>query len=224
MDANSPPKNTDQTGSGSQAVRPFIVGLTGGIGSGKSEVSRRFADLGIAIIDADMIAREVVVKGSPGLQAIQRHFGDDILLPDGNLDRARLRHRIFSQADEKTWLEQLLHPLINQLIRTRLLEVKSDYGILSSPLLFETSQYQLVDRIAVVDTSETQQLERACARDASQQPQIRAIMASQLSRTERCSRANDIIQNHGDLTELDSQVARLHNLYLTLAKAAPTHD
>ncbi len=202
----------------------LIIGLTGGIGSGKSEVSRRFAALGAPIVDADLIARDVVIKGSSALKAIQQHFGDDILLPDGDLDRARLRHRIFSQPDEKTWLEQLLHPQINQLIRARLQTASAPYAILCSPLLLETSQYQLVDRILVVDTSETLQLERASARDASQHEQIRAIMAAQLSRTERCSKANDIIQNHGDLAELDVQVNKLHNLYLELARQAPNTE
>ena len=197
--------------------KPLLIGLTGGIGSGKSEVSRRFEALGITLVDADLIAREVVTPGSDALKAIQQHFGDQLILPDGNLDRAALRQLIFADAAAKTWLEQLLHPLINQLIRTRLAAASSPYAILSSPLLLETSQYQLVDRILVVDTSEAAQIERASRRDRNQEDQIRAIMATQLSRAERCNLATDIIQNHGELTELDEQVAHLHQLYLELA-------
>lgn len=197
--------------------KKLIIGLTGGIGSGKSEVSSRFSALGIDLVDADLLAREVVTPGTSALESIAKHFPEtDILLADGSLNRARLREIIFSNADEKEWLEQLLHPLINQRIREQLASTRSVYAILSSPLLLETQQYLLVDRILVVDTSEILQLERASRRDANQEAQIRAIMATQLSRAERCSRATDIIQNHGDLSELDEQVTRLHNLYLEL--------
>lgn len=196
----------------------LIIGLTGGIGSGKSEVSRRFESLGILVIDADQIAREVVQPGQPALADIVAHFGSDFVLPSGQLDRAKLRARIFSDQDAKAWLEQLLHPQINMLIRTRLQMADSRYAILSSPLLLETKQHELVDRVLVVDTSELLQLERASQRDKDSEDQVRRIMATQLSRTDRCSRANDIIQNHGDLSELDTQVNKLHQLYLELAQ------
>lgn len=196
----------------------LIIGLTGGIGSGKSEVSRRFESLGILVIDADQIAREVVQPGQPALADIVAHFGSDFVLPSGQLDRAKLRARIFSDQDAKAWLEQLLHPQINMLIRTRLQMAGSRYAILSSPLLLETKQHELVDRVLVVDTSELLQLERASQRDKYSEDQVRRIMATQLSRTDRCSRANDIIQNHGDLSELDTQVNKLHQLYLELAQ------
>lgn len=196
----------------------LIIGLTGGIGSGKSEVSRRFESLGILVIDADQIAREVVQPGQPALADIVAHFGSDFVLPSGQLDRAKLRARIFSDPDAKAWLEQLLHPQINMLIRTRLQMAGSRYAILSSPLLLETKQHELVDRVLVVDTSELLQLERASQRDKDSEDQVRRIMATQLSRTDRCSRANDIIQNHGDLSELDTQVNKLHQLYLELAQ------
>lgn len=198
-------------------TKPLVIGLTGGIGSGKSEVSRRFEALGITLVDADVIAREVVEPGSQALKAIQQHFGDHLILPDGSLDRASLRQLIFADDAAKSWLEQLLHPQINQLIRARLAAATSPYAILASPLLLETNQYQLVDRILVVDTSEALQVERASRRDSNQEAQIRAIMATQLSRSERCNRATDIIQNHGELAELDTQVAHLHQLYLELA-------
>lgn len=196
----------------------LIIGLTGGIGSGKSEVSRRFESLGILVIDTDQIAREVVQPGQPALADIVAHFGSDFVLPSGQLDRAKLRARIFSDPDAKAWLEQLLHPQINMLIRTRLQMAGSRYAILSSPLLLETKQHELVDRVLVVDTSELLQLERASQRDKDSEDQVRRIMATQLSRTDRCSRANDIIQNHGDLSELDTQVNKLHQLYLELAQ------
>lgn len=204
------------------ANKKLIIGLTGGIGSGKSEVCRRFIAKGIAVIDADIVAREVVEPGMPALEKICIHFGDSILFaPTDNqppaLNRAKLREIIFSRPDEKTWLEQLLHPLINQSIRTQLNNAKSPYCILASPLLLETQQYMLVDRILVVDTTEQLQLERASQRDANNEAQIRAIMQTQLSRHDRCSRANDIIQNHGNLNELDEQIEKLHQLYLGLA-------
>ncbi len=194
-----------------------VIGLTGGIGSGKSEVSRRFAALGINVIDADEEARAVVYKDSDALKQISNHFGNDILLPDGSLNRAQLRDIIFTNPHEKTWLEQLLHPLINTAIRTKLKNTSSPYAILSSPLLLETKQYELVDRILVVDTSEQLQLERASARDSNNTAQIKAIMSAQLSRQERSSRANDIIQNHGAIDELDKQIAKLHQLYSEIA-------
>ncbi len=199
-------------------TKKLVIGLTGGIGSGKSEVSRRFQNLDITLVDADEIAREVVLPGSPALNAIASHFGQSYLTNEGQLDRAKLRERIFADAEAKTWLEQLLHPQINQLIREQLAKAKSSYAILCSPLLLETKQSELVDRILVVDTSELLQVERASHRDTNKREQIERIMATQLSRAERCSRANDIIQNHGDLCELDNQVRKLHELYLELAQ------
>lgn len=195
----------------------LIIGLTGGIGSGKSEASRRFATLGIDIIDADEEARAVVVAGSDALKQIHAHFGDVILLGDGTLNRAELREIIFTSPAEKDWLEQLLHPIINDSIRVKLTQSSSIYTLLSSPLLLETTQHQLVDRVLVVDTSEQLQLERASARDKNNLAQIEAIMATQLSRQERCSRANDIIQNHGNIDDLDEQVQKLHQLYCEIA-------
>lgn len=198
--------------------KKLIIGLTGGIGSGKSEVSRRFEALGITLVDADLVARDVVLPGKPALESIRAHFGTNILLPDGSLNRAKLREIIFTAPAEKEWLEQLLHPLINQQIRKQLALSTSAYTILSSPLLLETQQHLLVDRILVVDTSELLQIERASKRDTNQEEQIKAIMATQLSRAERCSRATDIIQNHGDIAELDEQISKLHRLYLELAE------
>lgn len=202
--------------------KKFIVGLTGGIGSGKSEVCRRFNVLGISIVDADIIAREVVEPGSPALDEIHAHFGDGILLastdsPASTLNRPKLREIIFANPLEKTWLESLLHPLINQEIREQLASAPGPYAILASPLLLETRQYLLVDRILVIDASEELQIARASSRDLNNETQIKAIMKTQLSRMERCKRADDIIENHGSLIELDEQIKKLHELYLGLA-------
>ena len=200
----------------------FTIGLTGGIGSGKSAASERFSRLGIDVVDADDVARAAVTTGSDALAEIGAHFGLDILLASGELNRPRLREIIFSQPEQKEWLESLLHPIINATIRTKLTAATSQYVILSSPLLLETQQHQLVDRILVVDTSEQLQLERAGLRDRNNEAQIKAIMNNQLSRLDRCNRANDIIQNHGDIVELDEQISKLHELYLELAAIAKT--
>ena len=198
--------------------KKLIVGLTGGIGSGKSEVSRRFQLRGITVVDADEVARLVVEPGEPALAEIAQHFGADILTSAGELDRAQLRAIIFSDPDQKQWLESLLHPLINARIRFELSRSStSPYAILSSPLLLETSQHTLVDRILVIDASEDLQITRASLRDQNNIGQIKAIMATQLSREARLEKADDIIHNHGDLLELDAQVNQLHQQYLFLA-------
>ncbi len=196
----------------------MIVGLTGGIGSGKSLVASRFASHGINIVNADSLARDVVIKGSPALAEIALHFGQEILDAEGSLNRRKLRDIIFNSPAEKQWLEALLHPLINAEIRRQLQTSTSRYSILESPLLLETQQYQLVDRVLVVDTSELIQIERASRRDNSDPVQIKQIMASQLSRQDRCARAQDIIQNHGTPDELNQQVDKLHLLYSELAQ------
>lgn len=196
----------------------MIVGLTGGIGSGKSEASIRFEQLGITVVDADKVAREVVTKGSAALNAIAAHFGQTILHADGSLNRALLRTRIFENADDKTWLENLLHPIIRTSLVTQLAQSQSPYSILSSPLLFETHQDELVNRVLVIDSSEAMQVERASKRDANHRQQIQKIMAAQISRTERRQKADDIIENYGDLAALDAAVKKLHAFYLQLAQ------
>lgn len=195
------------------------MGLTGGIGSGKSEVSRRFQLRGVTVVDADEMARVVVEPGEPALVEIAQRFGTNILNAAGELDRAQLRAIIFSNPDQKHWLENLLHPLINARVRFELgRSHTSPYAILSSPLLLETSQHTLVDRILVIDASEDLQITRASLRDKNNIAQIKAIMATQLPRETRLEKADDIIHNHGDLLELDTQVDQLHQKYLFLAK------
>lgn len=202
----------------------MIVGLTGGIGSGKSEVTQRFRALGIRVIDADEVARYVVEPDSTALQKISAHFGKDILTATGTLDRAHLRQTIFANPAEKNWLENLLHPIIREEIVQRLQQENSSYVILASPLLLETTQHTLVDRVLVVDASEELQLARASLRDHNNPDQIKTIMRSQMSRSERCNKADDIIHNHGDLSELDAQVKKLHLYFSTLSQQMVKHD
>ncbi|HEY7883860.1 MAG TPA: dephospho-CoA kinase [Cellvibrionaceae bacterium] len=196
----------------------LIIGLTGGIGSGKTEVSNRFAQYGIVIIDADTVARACVVPGSKALHQIKNHFGDGIITENGELNRALLRTIIFNNPAEKHWTEQLLHPMIRQAIIQALKESRSVYSILVSPLLLETDQHQLTHRVLVVDSLPEIQIQRASLRDKLPEENIKSIMATQLSRQERLQQADDIIINDGDFSHLDSNVAKLHQKYLNLAE------
>jgi dephospho-CoA kinase len=196
----------------------FVVGITGGIGSGKSAVTERFAERGIKVVDADVASRVVVQRGCPALSAIRDHFGPDILQGDGTLDRAALRARIFADADERRWLEELLHPRIAEYIQDELQTAQSPYAILVSPLLMETGQARFTNRILVVDAPEELQLRRAIARDNNSEQQVRAIMAAQTSRNRRLEFADDVIVNDGSLDALDDKVERLHQSYLELAR------
>ncbi|WP_229702170.1 dephospho-CoA kinase [Bowmanella pacifica] len=198
--------------------RPLIIGLTGGIGSGKTKVSDLFAGLGIDIIDADVLAREVVEPGAPALKQIADHFGKQILRADGQLNRGALRERIFSAPDEKAWLNALLHPLIRQLMQERTHAATSPYCILAIPLLVENQLHTLVDRILVVDVQEGIQRERVTTRDKVSAQQVDAILASQASRAQRLAVADDVIDNSGSLEVLSRQVEKLHQQYLLLAK------
>lgn len=195
---------------------PFVIGLTGGIGSGKTAVSDRFAEKGISIIDADVIAREVVQPGTTGLDSIIARFGKAILLPDGQLDRAALRKRVFASEEDKEWLNQLLHPLIRKAMQSAIEEAPGPYCILSVPLLVENGLDKMVNRVLVVDCTEEQQFARASARDGSDAQTIRSIMASQASRQERLARSDDIIDNSQSLDWLSKQVDTLHDKYLAL--------
>ena len=198
----------------------LVVGITGGIGSGKSEATRRFEALGITVVDADVAARIIVEPGGSALAAIAQHFGSDIIAVDGTLDRAALRQRIFADDAERHWLERLTHPLIGEEIRHQLGASCSDYSILSSPLLLETQQKNLVDCVVVVDVPEDVQLERASARDANSKDQIRRIMAAQMSREKRLELADIVIDNSKPLTELDEIVSELHKEFLLRAEAS----
>lgn len=195
----------------------FKIGLTGGIGSGKSAVSDHFEHLGIDVIDADIVAREVVLPGSPALIQITARFGNNIIQESGELDRQLLREIIFSSPEEKQWLEALIHPIIRDQIVKQLDASNSAYSILVSPLLFETDQHQLVDRSLLVDTTEALQIERATERDKNSKAQIQAIIAAQMSRECKLKQADDIIPNLTSLDELKRNVERLHQKYLELS-------
>ncbi len=196
----------------------LVVGLTGGIGSGKSAVSQLFEEHGVPVIDADHVAREVVEPGSPALDEIVRQFGDDVLLHDGRLDRANLRHKIFNDQQARKKLETILHPRIRQRMRDRLQSIGAPYAIFVVPLLIETGQHQDVDRVLVVDCPEALQMERVKKRDSASASQITAIMASQVSREQRLAEADDIIENRGSLEELNASVSSLHQQYLELSQ------
>lgn len=194
----------------------FIVGLTGGIGSGKTAVSDRFAKLGIKIVDADVCARVVVEPGRPALAQIVDHFGPEVLQADGSLDRARLRQIVFANEAERKWLESLLHPLIFEEMWSQLQSANSPYAILVSPLLVEAGQNAICQRILVVDVPEDVQLARTMARDANSAEQVKAIMASQASRDARLAKADDVITNDSSLESLWQQVDQMHQRYLAL--------
>ena len=197
-------------------MKPWILGLTGGIGSGKTAVAQAFIDRGVHTVDADHAARWVVEPGRPALAKIVEHFGAEILQADGTLDRAALRQRIFAAPEERRWLEALLHPLIGQEIATVLARAESPYAILVSPLLIESGQHRLTNRVLVVDVPEALQIERTMARDSANEEQVRAIVKAQADREERLRHAHDVLSNDRDLAWLDREVERLHAFYLTL--------
>lgn len=195
----------------------FIVGLTGGIGSGKTTVTNIFAELGIDIIDADIAARIVVEPGSEALVAIAQYFGTEYIDSTGQLDRAKLRSRIFSTPEDKSWLNSLLHPLIRQEILAQIARSTSCYCILVAPLLLENNLQTLVNSVLVVDIEEQSQIERTVARDPSSPEEVARIIASQLPRTERLSFADDIINNENvTLEQVRQQVTDLDTRYKTL--------
>lgn len=199
----------------------YIVGLTGGIGSGKSAVAAGFQRRDIKVVDADIAARKVVEPGTTALERIAEHFGESILQADQTLDRAALRTIVFADDRERRWLEQLLHPAIGQWLADELASATSPYAILESPLLLETDQHEMVDRILVVDVSREQQIARACARDSNSREQIEAIIAAQMPREERLSKADDVVDNNGPIEDLEAQIERLHTRYVDLAGRKP---
>ncbi|MHB9800977.1 dephospho-CoA kinase [Pseudomonas sp. MT3] len=202
-------------------MKPWILGLTGGIGSGKSAAAEHFAALGVHMVDADHAARWVVEPGRPALAKIVDRFGDAVLLPDGQLNRAALRERIFTSEEERRWLERLLHPLIGEEIAANLARAESPYAILVSPLLVESGQRRMAQRVLVVDTPEHLQLERTMRRDKVSEEQVRAILKAQAVREDRLRHADDVLLNDGDLAHLHQQVERLHQFYLGLRGGQP---
>lgn len=198
---------------GNHPQKKFIVGLTGGIGSGKSTITEIISELHIDIVDADIVAREVVAPNSEGLLAIIQYFGDDFILPDGNLNRGLLRQRIFSHPKDKEWLNNLLHPMIREEIFQQIKLTSSPYCVLVAPLLFENNLHIQVDHVVVIDVSEVTQIERTCARDNSTPEEVKRIIASQISRHDRLSGADTIINNEGlledNLNQLTEDVVKV---------------
>jgi dephospho-CoA kinase len=197
------------------------IGLTGGIGSGKSTIAALFAAQGVPIIDADVIARQITLPGTIATAQILQIFGPDIADTHGGIDRQRLARRIFSDRNERTRLEAILHPLIRTEMLRQQDKLDAPYCLLVIPLLFEASQQDMVDRVLVVDVEEHTQIARVEARDGRSEAEIRAILANQIERAQRLKMADDSITNTGELTQLKAQVETLHRKYLALALEKP---
>jgi len=193
-----------------------IIGLTGGIGSGKSAISNKFEQLGINIVDADIVAREVVAVGSDGLNKISNHFGADILNVDKTLNRAKLREYIFKDDNQKTWLNNLLHPMIREQIIYQLSQATSPYVILVAPLLFENNLNKLCTRCLLIDVPVETQIQRTTSRDNVSTEQVKNIIASQMSREDKLNIADDVLDNALPLEHAFKRVDKLHQCYITL--------
>ena len=197
--------------------KTLVIGLTGGIGSGKSTVAGEFSKLGVPVLDTDQLARELVTPGQPALQEIVAHFGSRVLHDDGTLDRAYLRTRIFSDSTDKQALEAILHPRIRQRVHQWLATITSPYCIVVIPLLLETQQTDLVDRILVVDAPEKEQLKRVAARDGLSHNVVAGIMAAQADRKTRLSAADDIIVNDAGVDSLLERTRELHMHFMDIS-------
>ncbi|GAB3523293.1 dephospho-CoA kinase [Photobacterium alginatilyticum] len=195
----------------------MVIGLTGGIGSGKTTVAERFGRYNIDIIDADIVAREVVEPGTPGLTAIVDKLGTDILLTDGTLDRSKLRQAIFDDNSLKDWLNALLHPMIREQMKADIAQATSPYCLLVIPLMVENNLQTMAHRLLVVDVSEEVQIARTRQRDQVDASHVKKILAAQASRQERLDAADDVINNNGDSNELDDAVSELHQQYLAMS-------
>ena len=203
------------------ATRPYIVGLTGGIGSGKSAATAHFAALGASVVDTDLIAHALTAPGGAAIEAIRHAFGEAMLAADGSLDRAAMRALAFQRPQARRQLEAILHPLIRDESARQCRAAPGPYVILAVPLLIESGDYRArCDRICVVDCPEDLQVTRVHQRNALPEEQIRAIMAAQASRAQRLAVADDVIDNSGTLAELEAQVERLHAAYLVAADVA----
>ena len=200
-------------------VNKLVVGLTGGIGSGKSAAAKLFQNLGVTVIDADIVARKVVQPGQPALQAIVDHFGEDILNAKGDpsLNRQKLRSLIFSNSEHRLWLNNLLHPLIREIMQTAVNESTSSYCIQVIPLLLESGLQDQVDRVLVIDVPKSVQINRVLLRDESSDEEVDKIIQSQISREERLALSDDIITNDSNIDELEKAVNSMNNKYLRIA-------
>jgi dephospho-CoA kinase len=199
----------------------YTVGLTGGIGSGKSTVADQFSDLGVCVVDTDLISHSLTSAGQPALTLIRQQLGADYLLPNGTLDRDRLRQRVFADQETRRELETIVHPLIHREVLRQLAESNGPYALLVVPLLIEKRGYRdLLQRILVVDCPEEIQVARTMARSRLSAEQVRAIMAAQATRSARLSEADDVIDSSGDRAAMRGQVESLHALYERLARDA----
>jgi dephospho-CoA kinase len=197
--------------------RPFVVGVTGGIGSGKTTVCREFQKLGAPMVDTDQVAREVVAPGTPGLAAVVDAFGPEVLMADGQLDRRRVRQLVFASPDLRLRLEAILHPLIRQATDAQVAAAGYPYCLVCIPLLVERGGGNRVDRVLVIDCPPEVQTARVMVRDELTAPEVAAIMRSQASREDRLAAAHDVLENSGDIANLRPQIAALHARYLQLA-------
>ncbi|MET3138992.1 dephospho-CoA kinase [Undibacterium sp. GrIS 1.2] len=203
------------------AISAFSLGLTGGIGSGKTTIANMFAELGASLVDTDLIAHELTAANGIAIEPIQNEFGAEFIQPDGAMDRAKMRECVFADPAKKLQLENILHPLIRQETNRAAKNVNGAYTIFVVPLLVESSNWrQKVSRILVVDCQEETQISRVMARNRLSQEQVLAIMRAQVSREQRLEAADDIIFNEGDLTQIHEQVIKLHSQYLQLAKSS----
>lgn len=204
---------------------PFTIGLTGGIGSGKTTVANLFAELGAGLVDTDLIAHQLTQPGGEAIAAIQNEFGANFILASGAMDRTKMRDLVFRDARQKKRLEEILHPLIRAQTEAAAKRLKAPYTIFVVPLLVESGSWkQRVDRVLVIDCSEATQIERVLSRNGLPREQIAAIMQAQASRTQRLQAADDVIRNEGNLSEIRAQVRRLHDKYLRLSEAAQTKN
>ena len=196
----------------------LIIGLTGGIGSGKSVASDKFASLGITVVDADVASRTVVEPGMPALKEIESHFGSEIIAGDGQLDRTKLREIIASDAEERKWLESVLHPRIGEQIAKEISESTSPYTLFVAPLLLETNYQEMCARVVVVDVPKEVQVERTAERDEVSTDQVEQMVSAQMEREKRLGKADDVLLNTGTIEELEKKVEELHEKYLQMAE------
>lgn len=192
----------------------MIIGLTGGIGSGKSVAANHFSSLSITVIDADDLAKEVLEFNTHGYKEVLHHFGPSILDQSNFIDRSKLRIEVFNNPDKKQLLESIIHPLVRELMTSRIMLSQSIYSIVMVPLIYESRSMKSYDRILVVDCDESTQIERASLRDSNPKELIQKIMSTQCSRDQRLSIANDVLPNNGSLASLESKVKELHTFYL----------
>ncbi|MEF1290102.1 dephospho-CoA kinase [Vibrio sp. M260118] len=198
----------------------LVIGVTGGIASGKTTVANLFhQEFGIEIVDADVVARQVVEPESEGLKAIEQHFGREVIQQDGTLDRAKLREIIFSQPEQKAWLNNLLHPMIRTQMLADLAKVQSEYALLVIPLMVENNLQSLADKVLVVDVDEETQVQRTVERDKVDVEQARAILSSQATRQQRLSIADYVVKNNTENQKLLYQITELHKKFLEITRA-----